>query len=86
MSLFFPSINFSPSLIRSVDFPPLTVYNYLCKTDISKACGPDLLPGFLLKHCAEFIASPLAYLFTFTMCTGTSPQDWISANIVPACI
>ena len=77
------SIKFSQSLIDSVEFSPSVVHEYLCNVDVSKACGPDLLPGFLLKHCAEFIAPPLAYLFTFSMRTGTLPQDWVTANIVP---
>ena len=77
------SIKFLPSLIDCVDFSPELVYEHLCNIDPSKACGPDLLPGFLLKNCAEFIAAPLAYLFNLSMRTGMLPEDWTTANVVP---
>ena len=51
--------------------------------DVSKACGPDLITGFLLKRGAEVIASPLSYLFTKSMCTAALPRDWFTANAVP---
>ena len=50
----------SNSLIDSIEFSPAIVYKHLCNIDTPKACGLDLLPGFLLMHCAGFIASPLA--------------------------
>ena len=77
------SINCLPSLIDSVNFSPVIVYKHLCDIDPSKACEPDILPGFLLNNCAEFIAASLAYLFNLSMRTGTLPQDWITANVVP---
>jgi len=64
------STTISPSLVDCFEFTPADVYDYLSNIDGSKACGPDLLPGFLLKHCASSLASPLAYLFNFSMCTG----------------
>ena len=76
------SIDFSPSIIDSVNFSPATVYDHLCNINASKACGPDFLPGFLLKHCAEFIATPLAYLFNLSVRTGKLPQDWVTGNVV----
>ena len=56
------STTISPSLVDCFEFTPADVYDYLSNIDGSKACGPDLLPGFLLKHCASSLASPLAYL------------------------
>ena len=38
------------------------VYEELCKLDAKKACGPDGLPGRLLKEAAVFIAKPLAMI------------------------
>ena len=69
------SVKFLPSLIDCVDFSSEVVRDYLCNINPSKVCGPDLLPGFLLKHCAQFFAFPLAYLFNFSMCTSTLPRD-----------
>ena len=56
--------------------------SYLCNLDVSKACGPDLIPAFLLKSSAEAIASPLCYLFNKSMSTGSLPRDWVCANVV----
>ena len=38
-----------------------TVCSYLCNLDVSKACGPDLIPALYFKSSAEAIASPLCY-------------------------
>ena len=70
-------------VISTVDFSPSVVCHYLKSLDVTKACGPDLLPGFLLRYCAEDISSPLSYLFNKSMSTGSLPQDWVSANVVP---
>ena len=70
------------SIISSVDFLPSTVCNYLCNLDVSKACGPDVIPAFLLKSNVEVIVSPLCYLFK-SMSTGTLPRDWVCAIVIP---
>ena len=59
------------------------MFAQLSSIDISKACGPDAIPGFLLKASAEFISSPLRFLFTKSLHTATLPKDWVTANIVP---
>ena len=59
------------------------MYDTLLTLDVSKACGPDLIPAYLLKCCAEEISSPLSFLFQKSMSTGTLPRDWVCANIVP---
>jgi len=68
----------SPSLIDSIEFSPAVVYEYLSNIDSSKSCGPDLLPGFLLKHCATPIAPSLAYSFNVSMHTRSLHRDWVT--------
>ena len=77
------SLRFSGPLLSTVSFSPQEVFAQLSSIDISKACGPDAIPGFLLKASAEFISSPLNFLFTTSLCTATLPKDWVTANIVP---
>ena len=72
------SLDFSPSLLSTVKLLPQEVFTYLSSIDISKACGPDLITGFVLKNGAEFIASPLSYLFMTSMSTATLPKDWVT--------
>ena len=59
------------------------MFVHLSSIDISKACGPDAIPVFSLKASAEFISSPLSFLFTTSLHTATLPKDWVTANIVP---
>ena len=66
---------FNDSIISMIEFSASVVCEYLSNLDTTKACGPDLLPAFLLKHCAETISAPLAYLFNKSMSTGTLPHD-----------
>ena len=70
-------------IISTVEFSPSDVCVYLQSLDVSKACGPDLIPAFLLKHSADVICHPLSYLFNMSMSTGTLPKDWVCANVVP---
>ena len=59
------------------------MYETLLTLDVTKSCGPDLIPAYLLKCCAEHIASPLSFLFNKPMSSGTLPTDWVCANVVP---
>ena len=47
------SLEHQPSVISTVTFSPSTMCSYLKSLDGSKACGPDLLPAFLLICCVE---------------------------------
>ena len=69
------SLEFAPSFLSSVEFLLQEVFAQLSSVDISKACGPDLITGFLLKGAAEAIASPSSYLFTTSMCSAALPRD-----------
>ena len=75
--------DFQSSIISTVDFSPPIVCIYLQSFDASKACGPDLIPAFLLKHSADIISYPLAHLFNKSINTGTLFKDWVFANVVP---
>ena len=77
------STDFHSPIISTVDFSPSIVCTCLQSLDVSKACGPELIPAFLLKHSADIISYPLTYLFNKSMSTGTLPRDWVSANVVP---
>ena len=48
-----------------------------------KACGPDHVSSYLLQKGADFLASPFTKLFQLSLSTGTLPNDWVTANIVP---
>ena len=50
--------------LEDIDITEQDVYKLLCRTDPSKACGPDEIPGRLLKEGAMCIAEPLTKLST----------------------
>ena len=45
-------------MIADVVFDVDEVYKVLCKIDPSKACGPDEIPGQLLREGAPWLAEP----------------------------
>ena len=69
--------------VGDITFAKDEVFEALCSIDPDKSCGPDNVPGRLLKEAAPWIAEPLAHLFNLSMSTGSLPQDWTRANITP---
>ena len=59
------------------------VQTILESLDVTKATGPDGIPAKLLKETASVIAPSLCELFNKSLHTGTLPQEWKDANIVP---
>ena len=67
----------SEEIIATVLIGENEVYEELCKINPNKACGPDDIPGRLLKQGAAWIADPLS------LWAGTLPDDWRKANVTP---
>ena len=53
------------------------------KINISKAAGPDLIPGRMLKMLASELAPIVHAIFTQSLDTGELPRDWSLANVAP---
>ena len=51
--------------------------------DCKKANGPDRIPCYILKEAAAELASFLQFLFTQSLHTGSVPQAWLKATVVP---
>ena len=49
----------------------------------NKACGPDNMHPFLLKHCAEAIAIPLILIIRASLTNSQLPVQFKSANVIP---
>ena len=67
----------------NIHFEENIVYETLCKIDISKSCGPDAIPGVLLKEGAPWLVEPITNLFILSMSLSLLPQDWTRAHITP---
>ena len=61
--------------VENMSFSEDEVYNALCLIDPSKACGPDCVPGRLLKEGAPWLSDPLVALFNLSLKTGELPSD-----------
>ncbi len=59
------------------------VYKALKLLNTNKSPGPDCVESVYLKSAAEFIASPLTYIFTLSLNTGVITEIWKSAFVVP---
>ena len=55
----------------------------LLNLDTNKATGPDGIPPRLLKETAHQIAPSLCSLFNRSLNSGSLPEDWKLANIIP---
>ncbi|KAI8518803.1 hypothetical protein Bbelb_020600 [Branchiostoma belcheri] len=52
-------------------------------TNPVKSSGPDNVPNWVLKDCAEDLAPVVCHLFNTSYAEGTVPTVWKSANVVP---
>ena len=59
------------------------VQKLLEKINISKAAGPDLIPGRMLNMLAPELAPIVHAIFTQSLDTGKLPRDWSLANVAP---
>ena len=59
------------------------VQKLLEKINISKAAGPDLIPGRMLNMLALELARIVHAIFTQSLDTGELPRDWSLANVAP---
>ena len=57
------------------------VQKLLEKINISKAAGPDLIPGRMLNMLAPELAPIVHAIFTQSLDTGELPRDWSLANV-----
>ena len=60
----------------------LNVYRELSNIKVSKASGPNDIPGYVLKNCASSLSKSLTILFNFVLSSGFIPSDWKCAKVV----
>ena len=90
-SVFTPKNNKHIDLQDSYSGQPLSdivlsvsdVQEVLTNLDPNKACGPDNIPGRLLKITAAAISPSLCRLFNMSLSQGSVPAIWKKANITP---
>ena len=51
--------------------------------DGTKSMGPDEVSGQILKECHEELIEPIFEIINYSIQTGTVPQEWKRADIIP---
>lgn len=69
--------------VPRMNFSPNDVLLKLQSIDGSKGAGPDQLPPFVVKHCANSLALPASILFNRSLNEKCFPTIWKSASITP---
>ena len=59
-----------------IDFSTERIKQLLNDINVNKACGPDNIPGIVLKRCSSSISAPLSQLFHSIYDTGIVPNEW----------
>ena len=81
-----PTTGLPPSIdgtLSSIQLTESEVIKALEDLDPKKACGPDGIPGQLLKTTAKEIAPSLCRLFNLSLSLGSVPASWKLANVTP---
>ena len=73
-----PSTYLSEAYIKEAE-----VYEILANLDPTKAMGCDSIHPIVLKHCSDFLASPIALLFYPSLSTGCILAEWKIHRIRP---
>ena len=66
-----------------LDFSHRDIRRLLSNINSNKANGPDAINGKILKFCAASLSYPLSLLFKLSYNTGSIPNEWKLANVVP---
>ena len=69
--------------LNSLEVSPFRVSAILSLLDKTKSSSADGLSSMVLLQCADTLAIPLAKIFTKCITSGTYPQKWKEANIIP---
>ena len=73
----------SDTALSNIQLTENEVFKALDSLDPSKACGPDGIPGKLLKMTANIIAPSLCYIYNLSLSQGVVPAFWKLAYVTP---
>ena len=82
-SIYNTDITFESDNDFDIDFSPSRVRALLAAINTNKACGPDEIPGMVLKMCSDSVVLPLSIIYKLAYNTGSLPLEWKLSSIVP---
>jgi ribonuclease P/MRP protein subunit RPP40 len=69
--------------IEDIKLTRQSIINQIDKLHLHKAAGPDEVIPRVLKEVKENIVDSIYKIFSFSLSTGSVPDDWRRANVVP---
>lgn len=75
--------NKSKCLISNFSVTLEDVKESIRKLPPKKSCGPDLIPPYVVKGCADVLAVPLHILFNLSLTKKVFPKKWKVARVCP---
>lgn len=75
--------NYFNNTLSSVHITKENILLKLKHLDANKGAGPDRIPPSFWKSCADELCLPLFIIFNKSLCTGTFPEIWKKAFIIP---
>ena len=76
-------ITFENDPFINKNFSEKSIFDLLIKVNANKAAGPDGIQSKMLKSCARGLAKPLCLIFQKCFTSGSIPNKWKLANVVP---
>ena len=70
-------------VLAEIDIKQDEVRDILASLNKNKTQGPDKIPPYLLKHCANSLSYPLWKIMKKSLNSGTLPQAWKLSHIKP---
>jgi hypothetical protein len=80
---YMPIRQFTGNLLNNIVINELQVCKLLKLIRINASPGPDKIPPCILINCAIEISPSLTALFNYSETSGTIPEAWKMANIIP---
>ena len=78
-----PFTSLTNTFLSNIAFYDADISALLKKIDPSKANGPDMITGKMIRLCDDSIALPLRLIFTNILRSSTFPNAWKLANVTP---
>lgn len=69
--------------LANIEFTPFNVRKVMRKLRPKKSRTPDNLPSIVFKKLADSLCSPLSVIFNVSFITGSLPEIWKLAHVVP---
>lgn len=82
-SKFLDTLEINSQCLTIPDLDSDTLLHKLLSVNIRKGAGPDEIPPLFISACASALVFPLLKIYKVSLATGTFPQEWKKAKVVP---